>query len=122
VPVWVYHFSYVPAAARADSYGAAHGSEVTYVFDTLPDHALAYGPRTIPAATDADRQVSHAMHAYWVAFAKTGDPGSAGGPAWPRFGADGEQLLEFGADGVNVRRDFEKARLDLIMQSHKGPA
>ena len=35
--VWVYHFSYVPAAMRPTSYGAAHGSEVTYVFDNLSD-------------------------------------------------------------------------------------
>ena len=62
------------------------------------------------------------MHADWVAFAKTGDPASAGGVAWPRFGVGGEQLLEFGADGVSVRRDFEKARLDMIMQSRKAPS
>jgi len=122
LPVWVYHFSYVPAATRASTYGAAHGSELIYVFDNLPDRPITYGARTIPAATDADRQVSRAMHAYWVAFAKAGNPGSAGGPAWPRFGAGGEQLLEFGADGVSVRRDFEKARLDMIMQSRKSPS
>jgi para-nitrobenzyl esterase len=121
-PVWVYHFSYVPAAMRASTPGAAHGSEVIYVFENLPDRPITFGQRTIPAATDADRQVAHAMHAYWVAFAKAGEPGAAGAVAWPRFTTGAEQLLEFGADGVNVRRDFEKARLDLIEQSHKPPA
>jgi para-nitrobenzyl esterase len=62
------------------------------------------------------------MHAYWVAFAKTGDPGSAGGPAWPRFTPGADRLLEFGADGVNVRTDFDKPRLDLIEASRKPPA
>ena len=85
LPVFVYHFSYVPAAARPTSFGASHGSEITYVFDTLPDHPITYGPRTIPAATPDDHKLSDAMHAYWVAFAKTGDPDSAGGPRWPRF-------------------------------------
>ena len=122
VPVWVYHFSYVPAATRASSYGAAHGSEVIYVFDNLPEHPIAYGQRTIPAATDADRQVASAMHAYWVQFAKSGDPDSGGGVAWPRFTTGDEQLLEFGADGVVLRRDFEKARLDLILQALKAAA
>jgi len=114
VPAFVYHFSYVPAAARATSFGAAHGSEVGYVFGTLPKQAFSYGGRDFPAATPDDQKLSDAMHAYWVAFAKTGDPGSAGGPAWPRYTVAGDELLEFGADGVNVRKGFEKARLDLL--------
>jgi para-nitrobenzyl esterase len=114
LPAFVYHFSYVPAAIRASTYGAAHGSEISYVFETLPDRPLELPGRTIPAATPDDRRISEAMHAYWVAFAKTGDPGAAGGPAWPRYSLDGDALMEFGADGVNVRHGFEKDRLDLI--------
>jgi para-nitrobenzyl esterase len=114
VPAFVYHFSYVPAAARATSFGAAHGSEITYVFDTLPRQPISYGGRDIPAATPDDQKISDAMHAYWVAFAKTGDPGAAGGPAWPRYTVAGDELVEFGADGVNVRKGFDKDRLDLI--------
>ena len=122
LPVFVYPFSYVPAAARATSFGASHGSEITYVFDTLPDHPITYGPRTIPAATPDDLKLSEAMHAYWVAFAKTSDPDSAGGPRWPRFAMGAERLIEFGADGVNIRTDFAKPRLDLIEASRKPPA
>ena len=29
--------------------------------------------------------MSAAIQNYWVAFAKTGDPGKAGGPAWPKY-------------------------------------
>ncbi|HEY1425289.1 MAG TPA: carboxylesterase family protein [Caulobacteraceae bacterium] len=114
LPAYVYHFTYVPAAARAASHGAPHGSEIGYVFENLPDRPIRFGAFAIPAATPADRQVARAMHAYWVAFAKRGDPGSAGGPAWPRFATGDERSIEFGADGVAVRRDFEKPRLDLI--------
>ena len=114
LPVFVYHFSYVPASIRDKSFGAAHGSEIGYVFDTLPTQPISYGGRDIPAATPDDQKVSDAMHAYWVAFAKTGDPDSAGGPAWPRYTVDGDELVEFGADGVNVRKGFAKDRLDLI--------
>jgi para-nitrobenzyl esterase len=114
LPAYVYRFSYVPAAARPTSFGAAHGAEVVYVFDNLPDHPLDIGPRTIPAALPADRKISRALHAYWIAFARTGRPGAAGGPAWPRYTLAGDALLEFGADGVNVRHAFAKPRLDLI--------
>jgi para-nitrobenzyl esterase len=114
LPAFVYHFSYVPAAIRDKSFGAPHGSEISYVFDTLPTQPFSYGGRDIPAATPDDQKVSDAMHAYWVAFAKTGDPGGAGGPRWPRYAVAGDALLEFGADGVNVRKGFAKDRLDLI--------
>lgn len=114
LPAFVYHFSYVPAAERATSHGAAHGDEIGYVFENLPDREIKFGQYSIPAATPADRAIARAMHAYWVAFAKTSDPGSAGGPDWPRFRTGAERSIEFGADGVAVRRDFAKPRLDLI--------
>ena len=114
LPVFVYHFSYVPASIRDKSYGAPHGSEIGYVFDTLPTAPISYGGRDIPAATPDDQKVSDPMHAYWVAFAKSGDPDSAGGPKWPRYTVAGDELLEFGADGVHVRKGFAKDRLDLI--------
>ena len=121
LPVFVYHFSYVPAALRAASHGASHGSEITYVFDTLNEQPIKFGQFTLPAATGADHQVARAMHAYWVAFAKRGDPDSAGGPRWPRFAVDAERSIEFGADGVNPRTDFAKTRLDLIEAARKSP-
>jgi len=116
-PVFVYHFSYLPASDRGAALGASHGAEVAYVFATLPTQPLNYGGRTYPAAAPEDLKVSDAMIAYWVAFAKTGDPDSAGGPAWPRYSASNDQILEFGVDGVNVRQDFEKDRLDLLEQA-----
>jgi para-nitrobenzyl esterase len=122
LPVWVYHFSYVATMLRQTSFGAAHGSEIPYVFDNLRDQPLAFGGREIPAATPEDHKIATAMHAYWAAFAKTGDPGSAGGPAWPRETLAGDPLLEFGEGGIAVRPDFDKARLDLLEadQHHAG--
>jgi para-nitrobenzyl esterase len=114
LPVWVYHFSYVATMLRQTAYGAAHGSEIPYVFDNLRDQTLAVAGREMPAATAEDHKLAAAMHAYWVAFAKTGDPAAAGGPAWPRYTLSGDPLLQFGVDGIAVRTDFEKPRLDLL--------
>jgi para-nitrobenzyl esterase len=111
-PVFVYHFSYVPAAQRETAFGAPHGGEISYVFGTLLDAPLTIGERTFPAALPEDRKIGEAMTAYWAAFAKTGDPGSAGGPVWPRYTQAGGEVLEFGVDGVHVRPDFAKVRLD----------
>ena len=122
LPTYVYRFSYVPAAARPTSFGAAHGSEIPYVFDNLSDTPLSFGSFQVPAATPDDHRIASAMHAYWLAFAKTGDPGSAGGPAWPREASGADPVIEFGADGVAVRSDFDKGRLDLIEAGRQGGA
>ncbi len=102
-PAYAYYFSYVPAERRASVPGASHGAELGYVFGTLP------------AAAPADaRDLSRAMSAYWVAFAKTGTPGSAGGPAWEPVTADRYAFMEFGESGAQLRRDFLKPKLDFI--------
>jgi para-nitrobenzyl esterase len=118
---YVYYFSYVPEGIRPLIIGAGHGAEVAYVFENLPKTAIDRapdehrpGPAHIPAATPADEKISQAMHAYWVAFARTGDPGAAGGPNWPALTASDDTLIEFGADGVNPRSNFEKLKLDLL--------
>jgi len=102
-PVFVYHFSYVPAATRATSFGMPHAAETAYVFNS---------PRAGTPFDDEGKAIAQAANRYWAAFAKTGDPGSAGGARWPKFDTADEALLEFGHDGVPaVRKHFDAARL-----------
>ena len=121
VPTYVYYFSYVAEGLRSQLPGADHGAEVAYVFGFLPKMAFDRppedtwpGPRHIPAATPGDWAISDALQAYWVAFAKTGSPGNAGGPAWTVAGADGDPVMEFGDDGVALRAGFKTMQLDLL--------
>jgi para-nitrobenzyl esterase len=108
MPTYVYHFSYIPISTRATSFGLAHGGEISYVFNN---------PRAGTSFDEEGKPIAAAANKYWVAFAKTGDPGSAGGPAWPKFDAGNEVLMEFGYGGVPiVRKDFHKARLDWVEQ------
>lgn len=111
---WVYYDSYIPASQRATVHGLGHGGELVYVFGNLPDKERVIGARTIPAATPDDRRISAAMTDYWAAFAKAGDPDSAGGPKWPTFDLQTEKTMEFGAGGPIVRPEFHKASLDLV--------
>ncbi|MDB5453103.1 MAG: Carboxylic ester hydrolase, partial [Caulobacteraceae bacterium] len=107
-PTWVYHFSYTPMANRPTVMGLPHGGEIAYVFNT---------PRGAPFDPEG-ASISRAANAYWVAFAKTGNPGSAGGPAWPKFDASNEALMEFGPQGApHVETHFHKTRLDWV-ESH----
>jgi para-nitrobenzyl esterase len=122
VPAYVYYFSYLPAARRGQAIGVSHGGEIGYVFGNLPTAPMQRGPFTIPAATPDDQKTSAAVHAYWVAFAKTGSPDSAGGPTWPSVIQSPDAVMEFGDDGPVVRSDFEKARLDVIARQAEKPA
>jgi para-nitrobenzyl esterase len=63
--------------------GAAHYLEVGFVFERLgPERALVGG--------DPPLALADAMHAAWVAFARTGDPG------WARYEPERRTTMRFG--------------------------
>lgn len=101
-PTWRYVFDHVAEADRATRKGAAHASELAYLFGNLPTGA---GP--------SDREAARLLGDYWTNFAKAGDPNGAALPAWPRYGAD-DPLLLFGAAGAAVETDRGPARLDAV--------
>ena len=100
-PVYLYYFSYVTPAKRSSSLGAVHTAEIPYAFA---------GPRQ--KLTPEDQPLATAVNAYWAAFIKSGNPGAAGGPAWPKFTAATESSMEFGADGPAVREHHLAKQLD----------
>ncbi|MFJ1766882.1 carboxylesterase/lipase family protein [Amycolatopsis sp. NPDC088138] len=69
-PTYVYEFAW---QSQVENLGAAHVMELPFVFDRLssPDWTPLTGP-------DAPRKLAEEMHAAWVAFASTGDPGWRG--------------------------------------------
>jgi len=114
-PAYIYHFGYVPAPMRERmQYGAGHGSEVSYVFNTLNARWGA------PEATPEDQELAQAMNTYWANFAKTGDPNGEGLPLWPAYNTQNEEILDIESDGKPVGKpDFRKARLDVIEKAVK---
>jgi para-nitrobenzyl esterase len=101
-----YRFSHVAESMRKQWKGAPHATEIPFVFDTV---AARYG-KDLAAADEA---TAKAALAYWVAFAKTGNPDGEGRPHWPAYDAAGDQLMNFTMDGPVAERDAWKARLDL---------
>ena len=104
-PTFVYRFSMLSTSVRDRFHGAPHASERQYVFQTLE-------ASTWPTGED-DRQVSELMSAYWVAFAKSGDPNGGGRLIWPLFEPEG-LLLDFTADGPVIGPVPDLSRLDAI--------
>jgi carboxylesterase type B len=83
---YMYEFAW-PSPVANGLFGACHALEIGFVFDTLdkgPDQLL--GPLL---GADPPQRLATAMHAAWVAFAKTGDPG------WPKYGLHRRATMRF---------------------------
>ena len=115
-PAWLYFFSYVRTAQRATAPGAAHASEIPFVFNNFTPRP---GQQAVELSTE-DKVMGVLMHSCWVAFAKTGTPACAKGPAWPQYTAAGDQLMEFSPD-AGVRTHFHKDTLDPIEARQMAP-
>jgi para-nitrobenzyl esterase len=83
---------FLPAVASFPSYGAAHASEIQYVF-TLPGSMLS---------TDS-KALSGVMVKYWTNFARTGDPNGADLPAWPAYTTRADGILELKTGAGNIQ-------------------
>lgn len=109
IPAYLYLFSYVPISMQDRMrYGASHASEIDYVFDNLVE-------RNGVTFTEKDKAVGKMMNAYWVNFAKTGNPNGKGLPLWPVYDSNKNEIFEFRQDGsAGNFSDTRKARLDVI--------
>ena len=105
-PSYPYRFSYVAESMRAQWPGAPHATEIPFVFDTVQ---ARYGKDLTPA----DKAAAEAANAYWVAFAKTGNPNGDGRPTWPACSGACDTLLDFANGGPAPGQDPWTARLDL---------
>lgn len=122
VPAYHYRFDYVGEALRGPTRTLApHASEIPYVFDTYGAGYLAMvTPTHTGEASPADLAVAKTIQAYWVNFAKTGDPNGPGLPPWPRYDPAKDQLMVFRTDGAAAATTEPlKARLDIIAASRR---
>ncbi len=84
---FVYFFNHPPpprVPSQPRDPGAIHGSELGYVFGTLP-----------PNADAGDRAMSDAIETYWVNFARTGNPNGKGALPWPAFDNAQRSVMRF---------------------------
>jgi para-nitrobenzyl esterase len=108
-PTFLYHDDYVPKAMRGKSPGVAHGAEINLVFANERKVSM-FGE------SSADAKMADLMHAYWIAFARTGNPNGGGRPIWPAYSAENDTLLAFTNDKAVAVKSFDKPGLDLLDQ------
>lgn len=125
--VWAYRFDWDEGGSMlfmdfSHLLGAAHAMEIPFVFN----HFTFFG-RLDPALFNHDNAAGRtalagSMGAYWAEFARTGDPGDAGGPDWPAWQSEGV-LMRFDspADGgpevITGPDSVEQILTDLAMDS-----
>jgi para-nitrobenzyl esterase len=105
-PAFLYRFSVLSASVQDRLKATPHAAERQYVFRTL-------NASTWPT-DDMDQAASDVASAYWLAFAKTGDPNGDGRPAWPTYAAKTDTLLDFTNSGPLARKTPDAAVLDAI--------
>lgn len=105
-PAYEFRFSYVAESMREKWKGAPHATEIPFVFDTV---RARYGDDL----KQADKTTAEAANAYWVNFARTGNPNGEGLPAWPRYSPAEDILLDFAEAGPVAIKDPWRERLDL---------
>lgn len=85
----------------APGLGAVHGIEIPFVFDTLDRNSRLFGPLL---GTDPPQELADTVHAAWVSFAATGDPG------WPGYDPERRTTVVFNTETrlVNDPRAWER--------------
>ncbi len=96
-----YHFT---RAVPGNPFGAHHGAEMRYVFNTLGSQG--------PAPTAQDKALAESIILYWTQFARTGNPNLESTVLWPEYGTD-RSYLELG-DSIQSGRALDAGRLDRL--------
>ena len=115
-PVYMYQFGYVsPPMRERARYGAGHGSEISFVFNTLNARWGATAE-----ATPDEKELARIMNTYWANFAKTGNPNGNGLPVWPLYDTQKEEILDIELNGKPVSKpDPRKVRFNVVEKAFK---
>lgn len=104
--VWTYRFDWDEGGSLLTTdfstiFGAAHGMEIPFVFNNF-DFFGKLDPFLFHRKNADGRDVlAQSMGAYWAEFARTGAPGDAGGPLWPRATMD-QAVMRFDSTDTEV--------------------
>jgi len=93
-PVFFYHFTQVPDGADGDKLGAFHASEIPYVF------------RDDSIGIISNPDLADTMQAYWVQFARSGDPNEESVPQWPAFDGTNWQILGPQVENAEIPSEY----------------
>ncbi|MFI5042543.1 MAG: carboxylesterase family protein, partial [Acidimicrobiales bacterium] len=88
---WSYLFT-TRSTAFGGMLGSCHALDIPYVFDTLDRPGVAM----FTGNPEGAAELAIAMQEAWLAFARSGAPGHAGLPEWPRYDVERRSTMELG--------------------------
>lgn len=91
-PSYLYRFT-VDGTDVTGGFGAVHGMEVPFVFDTLDAPGV---DGLVGTVTDEARRLADIMSSAWVSFAATGRPSHPAIGEWPTYDPDRRAVVDFG--------------------------
>jgi para-nitrobenzyl esterase len=106
--VYVYHFTHTMNSLFLRSFGAFHGLELMFIFDTFG----------IFRTTANEEALSDSIQTYWTNFAKNGDPNGGGLAAWPVYTSEGDKHLNLDVSintGTALRKEYCDFWAQLLM-------
>jgi para-nitrobenzyl esterase len=113
-PTFLYQFDYLTADLRGKRPGAAHVSEVPYVFDTLVNW---WAP-----PTDEDKTMAILVHSCWVSFAKLGHPECGGPDSWSPYDSHTDSTFLITREGTHSQAHYRARQYDAIAAALYVPA
>lgn len=104
-PSRIYYVDFIPASLVNTWSGTPHGADGYFLWrgETSGDEQIA--------------QLSKRLQAYWVNFARSGDPNGDGLLAWPEYDPGTDLWLVFAVED-SVQQGVAKARLDFLEAHH----
>jgi len=105
-PAFLYEFEH----PRPGDKSMCHACELNFLF-------TAWGKDV--QLTPIDRKLSDQMQAYWINFARNGDPNGAGLPAWPSFTKDTQGYLAFTDEGAVAKAGLRRNYCALWSQAYR---
>jgi para-nitrobenzyl esterase len=112
-----YQFQFSRVPAGRETVGAAHASELAYVFGTL---SAAGRATNAPKYDSTDATVSDQMQQYWTNFAKNGNPNGGSLPRWPKFDPAARAYMDLTAEGPVAREGLRREACDLFIENIQG--
>ncbi len=91
-PTWMYLFDW-KATSFGGALGSCHALEIPFVFDNLDQPGIADF-----AGDQAPQALADAMHAAWIAFARTGSPVTEATPGWDPYVPETRIVQQFADD------------------------
>jgi len=106
-PVYMYQLTWETPVARG-RLKSPHALEIPLIFDNVEK------ARTFVGRGDEPQVVADQMSSVWLAFAKTGDPNTAGVPLWPVYDAQTRATMMFNLESRVVNDPNTEVRALLL--------